>query len=137
MRGRRGRCAPWQAILLLLPGLILMAAVGGCRGLPIDWQHWQLPPLPADLPEALHGRALDWQQHLQAAHLSPQGLLHYRRPTVAADRSGAWLDLADQACWSGHLLAATAFRQAVEPTVAHLQAVRSALEGLALRSVAC
>ncbi|MCI0651436.1 MAG: hypothetical protein L0Z55_06095 [Planctomycetes bacterium] len=105
----------------------------GCGGLPIEWERWDFPPPGAGAGSALRSRAASWEENLFGRHLSPEGLLLYRTPAEPLAAGGFYQDLADQAAWSGHLLAALSFRAAVEePAEADRERILAVVRGMRL-----
>ncbi len=110
--------------------LFMVLVLSSCAGRPIHWQRWSFPPPGEDSPLVLRQRIREVEEALWRRHVSPEGLLLYRIPTRLHPVAGVRLDLADQACWTGYLLAALSFQHACEPSPRTLERVRHVLEGL-------
>lgn len=97
-------------------GLLAVCTVygSGCQSAPIDWAYWQIPAVPEDAPDRLSQRMVALEDSVFAEHVSDEGLLQYRIPVPAREGSGTYLELADQACWTGYLLASVVLRSHVE-----------------------
>ena len=117
---------------LLAIGLVTACACAGCGGLPIAWERWDLPEVDANTPSVLRERVRIWERQLYEHHLSEEGLLLYRTPTIADPATGRRLDLADQACWSGYLLAGLAFKVACDADPVDLERLRLVVSGMRL-----
>ncbi|MEE8142024.1 MAG: hypothetical protein V3T77_02885, partial [Planctomycetota bacterium] len=129
--------APWlvtSAMRTHGPGLgiLVLVVLCSCAGRPILWQRWDLPAPGVDSPLRLYTRMQALEERLHRDHLSPEGLLLYRIPSEPHPEAGTRLDLADQACWSGYLLAALSFQYACEPSRELLHTIRRVCRGLGL-----
>ncbi|MEM7262344.1 MAG: hypothetical protein AAF488_10175 [Planctomycetota bacterium] len=113
----------WCVVL----GLLLIA---GCAPQPIRFERWRLPEVPSDKGVALGARMEIVERELFERCLSPEGLLWYRRPVEPHPRRGAYLDLADQACWSGYLFAGLVFQDRLTGSAEARARVVTVLEGL-------
>ncbi len=118
------------AILGALLASSFAVGTSGCRGGPIEWERWGVPPLDASSPAELRRKVALWERDLFAMHISPEGLLLYRAPVVPHPEHDRYEDLADQACWSGYLLAALCFRNTVEPAPEIAALIRRVALGL-------
>ncbi|MFN0059429.1 MAG: hypothetical protein ACKVX7_13315 [Planctomycetota bacterium] len=87
-----------------------------CATRPIQWDRWGLGPVPNDYAEELRARSATLEDEIFARHISAEGLLLYRTPIAAPSPNESYLDLADQACWTGYLFAALCFRYTYEPS---------------------
>lgn len=86
----------------------------GCQSPPIDWARWDIPEVPNDGAAQLAQRMERLESEIFARHVSAEGLLQYRIPVPPDEATGTYLELADQACWTGYLLAALCFRAELE-----------------------
>jgi hypothetical protein len=79
---------------------------------PIDWRRWR-PSFPDHYDVALESKVRRIERHLLERHLSPEGLLVYRRSPAAEEAAEGYPNLADMAIWSGCAAAALAFKYGV------------------------
>lgn len=105
-----------QRLLGGVLGCVALLALAGCSALePIRFERWGVPPLTATDIDALAERAVECEDVLFDRCVTSEGSFLYRRPTIPKGGSGVYMDLADQSCWSGYLLAAMAFQYAALP----------------------
>lgn len=110
----------------------LASAACGCRGGPIEWERWGIAPPGPEAGAELRKKAELWEERLFAHAISPEGVLLYRMPIEPHLVSGPYEDLADQACWTGYLLAALCFRHHVEPSTETAAVIGRVFAGMRL-----
>ncbi len=123
--------------LLIYLKLILIPLVGalGCvyPSPPIEWEKWKHTfPEHSSIP--IETKIQKIEEHLVSRHLSPEGLLIYRRydEPFDAENPRSYGNLADVPIWSGALLAAVSFKYAQTHAPEDLKLVHRVLDGLAL-----
>lgn len=130
---RRRRNPRWRgAPLPLLAAISLAVACSGCGGLPIHWERWDLPDVDPNSAAALRERVRVWERQLYEHHISEEGLLLYRAPSSPHPETGLRMDLADQSCWSGYLLAGLAMKSVCEPEPGDEERLRKVVAGIRL-----
>ncbi|MBI4583366.1 MAG: hypothetical protein HY717_05015 [Planctomycetes bacterium] len=100
---------------------------------PIPWDRWR-PTYPEHVKIPLAEKIGRIESHLRSRHLSPEGVLVYHRPDreFSPGEAGGYQNLADEAMWTGCLLAAFAFKYSITRTPADREAVLLVLKGLRL-----
>lgn len=126
-------CPPW---VLAAVGLgVLASCLSSCvypTG-PIPWSHWRSTE-PAHISTPVAEKVDRLEAHLIDRHLSPEGVLIYRRPDepFRLGVPGSHTNLADETIWTGCLVAAWAYKYAVTGEEADRYLLLRALRGLRL-----
>ncbi|MEM7168501.1 MAG: hypothetical protein AAF581_23870, partial [Planctomycetota bacterium] len=101
-----------------------------CALEPIRFDRWQIEAPTRTQLAALVVRADETADTLFERFCTDDGAFLYRRPTTPHPRKGIYLDLADQSCWSGYLLATLSFQHVCSPSPVVLQRARLVLAGM-------
>ncbi len=110
--------------------ILIATILSGCGPYPIRFERWGLSAVDQTTGRVLRDRIGTIEQELLGRCVSTDGLLLYRRLVTPDPANGVYLDLADQACWSGYLLAGLVFRQLCEPSDANHEQTLKVLGGL-------
>jgi hypothetical protein len=113
--------------------MLLLARGRLTRRAPIPWERWR-STYPAYYAEPLAEKAARVERNLVDRHLSPEGLLVYRRackPFVPA-HPDSYGSLSDQAMWTGVLAGVWAFKHAVTGAERDRTLLLRVLKGLTL-----
>lgn len=100
---------------------------------PIPWEKWR-HTFPPDASLPLAEKAAQLENQLLARHLSPEGVLVYRRSCdeFQADQPGSYRNLADETIWTGALLGCLAFKFKVTAKPEDRELLIRVLRGLEL-----
>ncbi len=113
--------------------MLLLARGRLTRRAPIEWEKWR-STYPAYYAEPLADKAARVEHNLVDRHLSPEGLLVYRRACKPFDpvQPGSYGSLSDQTMWTAVLAGAWAFKHAVTGAEMDRSLLLRALDGLRL-----